>query len=50
VTGSPASYRFSLAAFQDGLKAAGRIEGQNIAIEYRWAEGNVAKLPELAND
>jgi len=50
VTGSPASYRFSLAAFREGLKAHGRLEGQNIIIEYRWAEGNVARLPELAND
>jgi putative ABC transport system substrate-binding protein len=32
------------------LKDAGRIEGQNIAIEYRWAEGNLARLPELADD
>ena len=50
VTGSPTTHRFSLAAFQDGLKAAGRIEGQNITIEYGWAEGNLARLPELAND
>src|SRR5262245_57809566 len=50
VTGSPASYRFSLAAFREGLKALGRLEGQNIIIEYRWAEGNVARLSELAND
>jgi putative ABC transport system substrate-binding protein len=50
VTGSPVTYRFSLAAFLDGLKAVGRVEGQNISIEYRWAEGNIARLPELAND
>ena len=50
VIGSPTTHRFSLAAFQDGLKAAGRIEGQNITIEYGWAEGNLARLPELAND
>jgi len=47
---SPTTHRFSLAAFQDGLKAAGRIEGQNITIEYGWAKGNLARLPELAND
>src|SRR5262249_50744342 len=46
VTGSPPSYRYSLAAFRDGLKALGYFEGQNIAIEYRWAEGNVSRLPE----
>jgi putative tryptophan/tyrosine transport system substrate-binding protein len=50
VTGSPTTYQFSLSAFLDGLKAVGRIEGQNIAIEYRWAEGNLTRLPELAND
>jgi putative ABC transport system substrate-binding protein len=48
VTGSPASYRFSLAAFRDGLKALSYLEGQNIGIEYRWADGNVGLLPELA--
>jgi putative tryptophan/tyrosine transport system substrate-binding protein len=50
VIGSPPSYRFSLAAFRDGLKALGHVEGQNISIEYRWAEGNAARLPELAKD
>jgi len=50
VTGSPTSHRFSLAAFQDGLKALGYVEGQNISIEYRWAEGNLSRLPELVND
>jgi putative tryptophan/tyrosine transport system substrate-binding protein len=50
VTGSPTSYRFSLGAFRNGLKALGYIEGQNIKIDYRWAEGNVDRLRELAND
>ena len=50
VTGSPASYRYSLAAFLDGLKALGYVEGGNIGIEYRWAEGDVARLPKLANE
>jgi putative ABC transport system substrate-binding protein len=50
VTGSPASYRFSLAAFRDGLKALGHVEGQNISIEYRWAEGNIGRLPDLAKE
>ncbi len=50
VIGSPTTHRFSLAAFRDGLKAAGRIEGQNITIEYGRAKGNLARLPELAND
>jgi putative tryptophan/tyrosine transport system substrate-binding protein len=50
VTGSPESHRFSLAAFRDGLKSLAYVEGQNIRIEYRWAEGNVTRLPELANE
>jgi putative ABC transport system substrate-binding protein len=50
VTGSPTSHRFSLAAFRDGLKDLGYVEGQNISIEYRWAEGNTTRLPELANE
>src|SRR5262249_22344350 len=49
-TGSATSYRFSLGAFQNGLKALGYIEGQNIKIHYRWAEGHVDRLPELANE
>jgi ABC-type uncharacterized transport system substrate-binding protein len=48
VTGSLTSHRFSLAAFRDGLKALNYIEGQNISIEYRWAEGKIERLPELA--
>jgi putative ABC transport system substrate-binding protein len=48
VTGDPASYRFSLAAFRDGLRALNYIEGQSIAIEYRWAEDVPNRLPELA--
>jgi putative tryptophan/tyrosine transport system substrate-binding protein len=50
VTGSPTSYRFSLAAFHEGLTAVGYVEGQNVRIEYRWAEGNIGRLPELANE
>ena len=50
VTGSPTSHRFNLAAFRDGLKTLNYIEGQNINIEYRWAEGNTARLPDLADE
>jgi putative ABC transport system substrate-binding protein len=50
VTGDPTSYRLSLAAFRDGLRALNYVEGRNIAIEYRWAGGVVDRLPELARD
>ncbi|MBI4527248.1 MAG: ABC transporter substrate-binding protein [Deltaproteobacteria bacterium] len=43
----PASSKEFLEAFQSGLRELGYIEGQNIVVEYRWAEGKPERLPRL---
>jgi putative ABC transport system substrate-binding protein len=48
--GSPKSHATLLEAFREGLREHGWIEGRNIRLELRWAEGNLERLPSLAGE
>jgi putative ABC transport system substrate-binding protein len=47
---SPDAMVGRLRAFRQGLKETGYIEGENIAIVYRWAEDQIDRLPKMADD
>jgi putative ABC transport system substrate-binding protein len=47
---SPDELAARLRGFRQGLRDSGFVEGQNVAIEYRWAENKTERLPELAAD
>jgi putative tryptophan/tyrosine transport system substrate-binding protein len=48
--GTPTAFQQQATAFRDGLRSAGYVEGQNLAVVYRWAEGHFERLPALADE
>jgi putative tryptophan/tyrosine transport system substrate-binding protein len=50
VSGTPSSNESNRNAFLQGLRESGYVDGQNIIIEYRWAEGKLDRLPDLAEE
>jgi putative ABC transport system substrate-binding protein len=49
-SGSAAEWAHLVAAFKEGLNELGFVEGKNVAVEYRWAQGENERLPSLAAD
>jgi putative ABC transport system substrate-binding protein len=47
---SPSEAAYAVTAFHQGLREGGYVEGQNVAIEFRWAEGQYDRLPALVAD
>src|SRR5271165_4306292 len=47
---APKPLRDQITAFRQGMNQSGYIEGENVTVEYRWAEGHYDRLPAMANE